>query len=58
MVSLRDFNGQPIREFNRMMTHCLETGGHSATPNLLPAEYPDSGVCNKLSYHDVIGEVQ
>jgi hypothetical protein len=58
MVSLRDFNGQPIREFNRMMTHCLETGGRSATPNLLPAEYPDSGVCNMLSYHDVIGDVQ
>jgi hypothetical protein len=58
MVSLRDFNGQPIREFNRMKTHCLATGGYSATPNLLPAEDREKGVCNTLSYQDVLGDVQ
>ena len=58
MVSLRDFNGQPIREFNRMMTHCLATGGLSATPNLLPPEDPDKGICKTLSYRDVLLDVQ
>ncbi len=58
MVSLRDFNGEPIREFNRMMTHCLATGGLSATPNLLPPEDPNQGICKALSYSDVLGDVQ
>ena len=57
-VSLRDFNGLPVREFNRMMTHCLATSGASATPNLLVAEDRDKGICKTLSYRDVLGDVQ
>jgi hypothetical protein len=58
MVSLRDFNGQPVREFNRMMTQCLATGGVSATPNLLAAEDRGKGICQTLNYRDVLGDVQ
>jgi hypothetical protein len=57
-VSLRDFNGLPVREFNRMMTHCLATSGASATPNLLAAEDRVRGICKTLSYRDVLGDVQ
>ncbi len=57
MVSLRDFNGKPVREFNRMMTHCLATGGTSAIPNLIPGEKdPAKGTCATLSFSDVLGD--
>jgi hypothetical protein len=54
-VSLRDFNGLPVREFNRMMTQCLATSGAWATPNLLAAEHRATGICKTLSYRDVLG---
>jgi hypothetical protein len=58
MVSLDDFAGQPVREFNRMKTHCLATNGKSATPSLVPlTDKANEAVCAKLSFKDVIGEV-
>jgi len=59
MVSLRDFNGKPVREFNRMMTHCFATGGISATPNLIPVDDAIARqMCASLSFRDVLGDVE
>lgn len=58
MISLRDFDGQPIREFNRMKTHCLATGGKSATPSLIPIEDDIAKqTCAGLTFRDVLGDV-
>jgi hypothetical protein len=58
MVSLDDFAGQPVREFNRMKTHCLATNGKSPTPSLVPlSDAANQDVCKNLQFNDVIGEV-
>jgi len=55
MVSLRDFAGAPVREFNRMKTHCFATNGRSATPNLIPPGDPlNTRECATLSFDNVL----
>jgi hypothetical protein len=58
-ISLNDFDGLPVREFNRMMIQCLATGGRSAVPNTVPLNDPrNSSACSRLSFRDVLGDVE
>jgi len=58
-VSLHDFNGEPIREYNRMIIHCFATGGTSATPNLVfQNDALNRSKCSALRFQDVLADVE
>lgn len=49
-VSLSDFGGQPVREFHRMMIHCLSTEMRSANPHISDDPSGEQQTCQNLTY--------
>jgi hypothetical protein len=55
-VSLSDFGGQPVREFHRMMVHCLSTEMRSANPDNFGYPPGEQRTCETLTYGKVFHE--
>jgi len=53
-VSINDFAGQPVREYNRMMVYCLAHEGQSAEPNSADTQAGGENPCSNLTYEDVL----